>query len=203
MKYNEAMQNPFLTTKYLITETDPLRLPHIDAEVAFVGRSNVGKSSLMCGLCENKKLARVSKTPGRTRAINVFEVHHGKWLVDLPGYGYADAPEKERNYWPEMIGHYLGGRPNLKCVFVLVDSFVGASPLDQELLIWLKEKQIPYKVVGTKADRLTQNEQKHHRTEIAKSIGQTFESLAWVSSKEGYGMKSFRQDVMKALGMKS
>jgi GTP-binding protein len=94
----ERMSLTLNKTTYWRSETSADRLPEAMAEVTFVGRSNAGKSSLICALCENSQLARISKRPGRTRAINIFEATRGRWLVDLPGYGFAEGPERERNY---------------------------------------------------------------------------------------------------------
>lgn len=195
------MKTPLLQARYLITETDPQRLPPSQAEVTFVGRSNVGKSSLICALCENKKLARVSKTPGRTRGINVFEVRRERWLVDLPGFGYAVAPQKEREYWPKMIGAYLNSRPQLSLVLVLIDAELGLSDIDLSVLHWLNERKIPCHIVGTKVDRLNHARQIEHRARLASSLGMTPEEIYWVSAQKGYGMSELQMDVAKALNL--
>ncbi len=195
------MNNQLRQTRFLLEETDAVRLPESLAEVAVVGRSNVGKSSTLCALCENKGLARVSKTPGRTRGINVFEAAKGKWLVDLPGYGYADAPKREREYWPKMIGNYLGGRPNMKMIFVLVDAELGIGPADMSMLHWLKDQKTPCRVVGTKVDRMGGSRQWEYRKKMAASIGLNPEEIHWTSSKKGYGVKELRNEVIEALGL--
>lgn len=194
------MKNPFLSTKHLLTETDARRLPPSLAEITFVGRSNVGKSSLICGLCENKKLARVSKTPGRTRGLNVFEVRRGRWLVDLPGFGYAEVPQKEREYWPKMIGGYLV-RPQVSTVFVLMDAERGILPIDLSLLHWLKEKNISFKIVGTKVDRLNHSQQIESRKVMASFLELAPEEIFWVSGKLGYGLNELRTAVAQILGV--
>ena len=132
------------------------KLDHAQAEVAFVGRSNVGKSSLVNELCGRRLLAKVSKTPGKTRTINVFSVRYGKWLVDLPGYGFAAVSIKERNNWKHMIEQYISSRPSLKAIFVLVDGYVGATALDRQMLAWLKSKGMSYRIIVNKIDRITQ-----------------------------------------------
>jgi ribosome biogenesis GTP-binding protein YsxC/EngB len=126
------MKEPLRQTKFLIAETDPMRVYPAQAEVALVGRSNVGKSSTLCALCDNKTLARVSKMPGRTRGINVFEAVKGRWIVDLPGYGFAMGPQKEREYWPKMIGNYLSGRKSMALVLVLVDGELGIGTKNKQ-----------------------------------------------------------------------
>ena len=191
--------NRLLNTRYLLSETDPKRLPPSFSEVTFVGRSNVGKSSLICALTEDKKLARVSKLPGRTRAVNVFEVKPKRWLVDLPGYGFAVAPQKLHDYWPKMIGGYITLRPNLAMVYILIEADQGVGPLDLSLLHWLHEQNIPCRIVGTKADRLNQIQQIEKRGTMASSLGLNPEDLYWVSAKMGYGMKELRADVSDTL----
>ena len=187
--------------RYIITETDPKLLPLSLAEVTFVGRSNVGKSSLICALCENKKLARVSKTPGRTRGINVFEVRHDRWLVDLPGFGFSVAPQKQREYWPKMISGYLTSRPQLPLVLVLIEAERGPSQLDFSFLQWMSEKKIPCAFVATKVDRLSPAHQIEQRARMASALGITPAEMYWVSAQKGYGMNELRLDVAKALGL--
>jgi GTP-binding protein len=192
----DALKN----TRYLISETDPLRLPSADAEIAFVGHSNVGKSSLICSLSENKKLARVSNTPGRTRAVNVFEVKKGRWIVDLPGYGEAVGRREEVDYWPKMIRRYLAGRPNMVWVGLLLDAEFGVGDEEAAMLDWLTEKKIPARIIVNKVDRLGLEKQKLARASIAESLGISPEDLVWISAKEEYGMKVFRREVAEALG---
>jgi len=192
-------QNLLLNTHYLMSETDQKRLPESLAEVTFVGRSNVGKSSLICALTDNNKLARVSKLPGRTRAINIFEVRKNYWLVDLPGYGYAVAPEKEREYWPTMIGGYITLRPKLAMVYILIDADLGVGPQDISLLHWLHGLKVPCLIVGTKVDRIGRDRQREKRKIMANSLGLEAEDIFWVSAKKGYGIKELRADVVESL----
>lgn len=194
------MIDPLLGARYFMSETDSSRLPAAEAEVTFVGRSNVGKSSLICALCQNKTLARVSKTPGRTQAINVYETARGRWLVDLPGYGYAEATKKLKEYWPEMIRGYLSGRPNLKMVFVLVDAERGVGPLDLEMLHGLRETGVPACIVATKVDRLGSSRRLELRAAFAGTLGLASEDIHWVSAKKTDGMRGLRQEVLTALG---
>jgi GTP-binding protein len=180
--------------KYLISETAPDRLGSCAAEVTFVGRSNVGKSSLLNALCR-KDLARVSSTPGRTRTINVFAAAADRWIVDLPGYGYAQGGQAERAGWGPMIEGYLKGRPSLKAIFVLVDAKVGPTKLDLDMLRWLQSKGLPWRVVATKADQVKRSVAAARRRDAAQAMGILPENLAWVSVNENVGVKELRAEV--------
>ncbi|MDR0448859.1 MAG: ribosome biogenesis GTP-binding protein YihA/YsxC [Rickettsiales bacterium] len=126
-------------------------------EFAFVGRSNVGKSSLINMITGFGKLARVSNTPGRTRAINMFEFS-GRILVDLPGYGFASGAKSEIKQWNETLNGYLSGRGNLRKVFLLIDARRGVMPIDGEAINALKKMKIDYSVVFTKIDKIPKAE---------------------------------------------
>jgi GTP-binding protein len=195
------MKEPFQQTKYFITKTDPAELPASAVEIAMVGRSNVGKSSLINAICQNNKLARVSNMPGRTRGVNVYDVVRGKWLVDLPGYGYAVGPKRQRDYFPKMIGLYLSGRASLSLVLLLLDAEVGVSPVDMSMFEWLKEKNIPVRIVGTKVDRLAPTKQLEARTRLASSLGLLPQDVAWVSAKKGYGISPLKQELKEMLSL--
>jgi GTP-binding protein len=130
------------------------QLPEDDIpEVAFAGRSNVGKSSLINTLTNRKDLARTSNTPGRTQELNFFNLGNVINLVDMPGYGYAKVSKAQRYDWNALIFDYLRGRPQLKCVFVLVDARHGVKDSDEELMKMLDQAAVPYRVVLTKADK--------------------------------------------------
>src|SRR5688572_9930815 len=118
------------------------RLPESRAEVAFVGRSNVGKSSLINALGNNKQLAMTSKTPGRTRLLNCFALDEGRTLVDCPGYGYASAPAKMREGWQRMAERYLLEREPLTMILVLVDGEIGPTKLDVQMLDWVRAETL-------------------------------------------------------------
>lgn len=184
---------------YWRSETSGDRLPPSLAEVTFVGRSNAGKSSLICGLCKNPQLARVSKRPGRTRAINVFEASRGRWLVDLPGYGFAEGPAKERNYWPKMIGEYISLRPTLAAVYLIIDAEAGPSPVDRSMLDWLRANDKQFRVVVNKIDKLGKSREAEHRTLIAQALGVQESELIWVSAKSDEGMHKLRRHVTETL----
>jgi GTP-binding protein len=135
-------------------------------EVAFAGRSNVGKSSLINALFNQKKLAKTSSTPGRTQQLNFFNFDDKLYLVDLPGYGYAEAPEKLVKQWQAILRTYLRGRPNLRRVFVLIDSRRGIKKEDAEIMKMLDEAAVSYQIILTKADKVS-------ATELDKTLAAT------------------------------
>ncbi len=126
-------------------------------EVAFAGRSNVGKSTLINCLLNRKKIARTSSTPGKTRQLNYFKINQKIYFVDLPGYGFAKAPKTERVQWRRLIENFLTQSPNLKGVVSIIDSRIGPTKLDLQLLEWLKNLNIPIILVVTKSDKLSKS----------------------------------------------
>ena len=156
-----------LQLRFVSSATRTHQLPESDAEVAFVGRSNVGKSSLINALANQKQLARVSNTPGRTQLINLFEHVGGGTVVDLPGYGYAKVPGHVRKDWGAMIEGYLLDREGLEMVFVLVDGPIGPTPLDQQMLDWLRDNDVPHTVVATKMDKVKSSKRRTRKRDLA------------------------------------
>ena len=142
-----------LQLRFVITAMSVRDLPGSPAEIAVVGRSNVGKSSLLNALANHRQLAKVSNTPGRTQAINLFVRPDGSTLVDLPGYGYAQVPGRLRDGWQEMIEGYLLGREPLVLTLVLVDGEIGPTKLDIQMLEWLRHEGVPHGIVATKLDK--------------------------------------------------
>ena len=143
---------------FLLSVTSMAQLPEIDParsldEIAFAGRSNVGKSTLINALTNQKNLARASNTPGRTQQINFFDLGHRLMLVDLPGYGYAKAPKADVKRWSRLVNDYLRGRPNLRRVCLLIDSRHGLKPVDEEAMELLDKAAVVYQIVLTKADK--------------------------------------------------
>ena len=143
------------TAEFVISNTDYKRCPSPQmAEYAFIGRSNVGKSSLINALVNNKNLAKTSARPGKTQLINLFLINKTWYLVDLPGYGFAKISKTKRAEFHDMISEYLLNRTNLMCLFVLIDSRHNPQAIDQEFIQWLAENEIPFVLVFTKTDKL-------------------------------------------------
>ena len=144
---------------------------HNNPEIAFAGRSNVGKSSLINGLLNRKNLARTSSTPGKTITINFYLVNKEFFFVDLPGYGYAKAARTERAKWGKMIEKYLNNRPNLKSVCLLVDSRIPPTADDQQMFNWIVEAGFEPVVIATKTDKLSKNQTIRSLGIIRKTLG--------------------------------
>lgn len=145
------------SAKYLISSPDFEKCPKPDMpEYAFIGRSNVGKSSLINMLCNNEKLAKTSSAPGKTQMINHFIINQEWYLVDLPGYGFAKVSLSSRRRWEQMIENYLRKRENLTMIFVLIDARHTPQKIDLDFLNQLDKWQIPFALVFTKADKETQ-----------------------------------------------
>ena len=145
------------TAEFLISSSRADQCPPTGGkpEYAFIGRSNVGKSSLINMLTRRKGLAMTSATPGKTLLINHFSINGGEWfLVDLPGYGYAKRGKKEMERLTHLISHYVCGREELTCLFVLIDSRLTPQKIDLEFIEWLGEEGVPFAIVFTKGDKL-------------------------------------------------
>jgi len=185
--------------RFLVSAPDARQLGACYAEVALVGRSNVGKSSLLNALTSQPQLARISRTPGRTRLINVFLAGPDRWIVDLPGYGYAAGPRAESDTWQDMIEGYLLGRPTLRVVYVLVDAEVGPTALDLQMLGWLRHVRLPHRIVAAKADQVKPGRQVARRRDVAAALGLDPDAIAWVSSKKGKGLTELRNELAALL----
>lgn len=140
---------------FISSETNINKLPETDLpEIAFIGRSNVGKSTLINMLCNNNKLAKTSSTPGKTQTINHFLINEKWYIVDLPGFGYAKVSKTLREFWGKFITRYLLKRDNLHNLFLLVDARLDPQKKDLEFINWLGAKQIPFAIIFTKIDKI-------------------------------------------------
>ncbi len=166
-------------------------------EVAFAGRSNVGKSTLINTMINRKNLARISSRPGRTRLINFFKVNDEFMFADLPGYGWAGVSKAERISWRRMVEEYLEGRNELRAVVLIVDLRRGAEDEEQDLVDWLEDREIPAVIVGTKADKLKRGALAKARRELADSLGISIEEAITFSGKTNQGRSELWSRLMK------
>ena len=188
-----------LQLKFVQSATRVHQLPELGPEVAFVGRSNVGKSSLINALAHQRQLARVSNTPGRTQLINVFSHVAGGAVVDLPGYGYAKVPGHIRGDWSSMIEGYLLEREELVMVFVLVDGEIGPTPLDVQMLEWLRYNDVPHTVVATKSDKVKSAKRQRRKRDLAEGCMLEQGDIVWVSASKNVGIERLRDFVISHL----
>ena len=161
-------------------------------EVAVVGRSNVGKSSLINALSHHKGLAKVSKTPGRTQLINYFSMGGSAAVVDLPGYGFANAPARVRATWQAMIEDYLLERDELVMIMVLVDGEIGPTKLDVQMLEWLQSHGLPHTVIATKHDKVKSSVRDKRKRELAAKCNLDPKQVVWVSASKNVGIDQLR-----------
>jgi len=164
--------------EFIISNTDIKKCPKADIpEYAFIGRSNVGKSSLINMLTERKSLAKVSGKPGKTQLINHFLINKLWYLVDLPGYGYAGVSKSKRYEFAQFIKKYLLKRENLMCLFVLLDSRLKPQAIDLEFIQWLGENSIPFVICFTKQDKLSKKESAENMAIYKKELLKSWEEL--------------------------
>jgi GTP-binding protein len=163
----------FMTSSPSVDQCPKGNLP----EYAFIGRSNVGKSSLINMLVERKNLAKTSSTPGKTRLINHFNIDDAWYLADLPGYGYAKVSKKQRESFAKMIEQYAQKRENLVCFFVLVDSRIPPQQLDLDFIEWLGDSNLPFVIVYTKIDKVSQKERSQTITKMHKELSEYWEEM--------------------------
>jgi GTP-binding protein len=171
-------------------------LPPADRlEVCFAGRSNVGKSSLINALTGRKNLARASNTPGRTQEINYFTLGEGRYLVDLPGYGYAEAPPALVAKWQRLLRAYLAGRATLRRAFVLIDCRHGIKAVDEEILTLLDRSAVTFQVVLTKADKVRAADREKVLAQVRAALAKhpaAFPEIVLTSSEKGEGVETLR-----------
>jgi GTP-binding protein len=177
-----------LQLRFVTSAKRHVDLPDSPAEVAFVGRSNVGKSSLINALANHRQLAKVSNTPGRTQLINMFAVPSGGTIIDLPGYGYAAVPGREKAGWQAMIEQYLLEREPLELVFVLVDGEIGPTTLDEQMLAWFRANGVAHQVVATKLDKVKPSRLAGRKQQLARGCDLDEGDVFWVSARVGTGI---------------
>jgi GTP-binding protein len=169
-------------------------------EVAFAGRSNVGKSSLINTLLNRKGLARTSSAPGKTQSINFYLINGSFCLVDLPGYGYAKVPKQVRKQWSPLIEKYCQTRENLCGVVVILDSRIGPTPLDLTLISWLTDLSLPVIFTMTKSDKLSKNKIAQALHQTAKALSIDPKQILSFSSQTGEGKKRLWQEMLHHIG---
>jgi GTP-binding protein len=159
------------TAEFVNSVTDLKQLPaaHLP-EIVFIGRSNVGKSSLINKICNKAKLAKTSSVPGRTRMLNYYLINEEFYLVDLPGYGYAKVPEQIKTGWRKLVEEYISSRKNIKLVFELMDSRHDPTYLDQLMITWLEYYELNYAIVLTKADKISVNKMERQIYRTSKIV---------------------------------
>ncbi|MBK8013431.1 MAG: YihA family ribosome biogenesis GTP-binding protein [Deltaproteobacteria bacterium] len=187
---------------FVTSAVNPQGYPAPDRpEIAFVGRSNVGKSSLLNAIVR-QKIARASKTPGRTQQINFFDVEDREAafrIADLPGYGFARVPTEVQQTWPSMIEDYLQNRPCLRALLLLVDLRHEAQPADHEAVAWLRSLRRPIDLflLGTKADRLAKAHQKVALIRLSDALGVPRERTGLASAASGVGLDAIRKTLLE------
>ena len=171
-------------------------LPEPDRiEICFAGRSNVGKSTLINALTGRKGLARASNTPGRTQEINFFTVGPEHYLVDLPGYGFANAPVAVVEKWQKLLKQYLSGRPSLRRAFMLIDARHGVKPVDEEIMVLLDRSAVTFQAVLTKADKVKAKDRERVLAQVREKLSKhpaAFPEIVLTSSEKGDGIETLR-----------
>lgn len=191
--------NLFQNAKFFTTVNHLKDLPDTPAEIAFVGRSNAGKSSAINTLCNHVRLAYVSKTPGRTQHINFFELSDGNFMVDLPGYGYAEVPEAVRRHWVQLLGNYLQTRKELIGLVLIMDCRHPLKPLDMQMLDFFEATGRPVHILLSKADKLSKNDQIKTLSSVKKALKPFMErqevSVQLFSSLKKQGIEQVNETV--------
>jgi len=195
------MKKKLQNTTFLTSAAKSSQFPKDQGkEVAFLGRSNSGKSSLINKICRQNSLARVSKVPGRTQAINFFNITDNLRLVDLPGYGFAKVPKKIKNQWGVLINRYLENRVSLKSVVVVMDIRHPAKLMDYQLLEWCKHHNLPTHVMLTKTDKLKKNDAKKKELQIRQDLAEMqLSSIHQFSAITGEGVDKLCKVLEKCL----
>lgn len=193
-----------ISAKCAISAVGPKQYPKTGyPEIVMAGRSNVGKSSLINSLCARRALARTSAQPGKTQTLNFFEVNHQLYLVDLPGYGYAATSKAQQKAWSEFILHYLQNGDKLALILHLIDLRHEPMQNDKEASLWLTRRDIPYIIVGTKADKVSRGRRQAHIAAIRKGLNLPSEVPALVySSETGEGRDELWRQIRSVLAGK-
>jgi len=166
------------SSEFIVSNKEVHKCPAQDKpEYAFIGRSNVGKSSLINMLVNKKNLAKTSSTPGKTRLINHFLINGAWYLVDLPGIGFAKISKKEREFWLEMINDYLLKRKNILNTFILVDSRISPQKTDIDFINWMGERELPFTILFTKADKNSKKDLSKNISVFKKTLNEFWEDL--------------------------
>ena len=187
--------------RFVAAATAPAQLPRLPhPEIAFAGRSNVGKSSLLNRLVGRQRLARVSKTPGRTQQLNFFVVDERLTFVDLPGYGFARVPASVQEQWKRLVESYLAGRKRLRAVVVIVDLRRGVEPDDALLLDYLHAHRVPAIIVATKADKLGYGERQRRAAALRSVAPAPVRAVVVCSSSSGDGIEQLWHEIERCAG---
>jgi len=191
------------SAEFVTSATRPSEYPPADLpEIAFAGRSNVGKSSLINTLVNRRHLVKTSSTPGRTRLINFFNINQDLIFVDLPGYGYARVPAAVQKKWGPMIESYLTGRRTLKAVVLIMDARRSPGTREADFIDWLDYHGIAAVLVATKTDKLAKTKMAKQHADIARSLGVEKKDLILFSAKTRRGREMLWDSILSAAGMK-
>lgn len=182
-----------------IVDSNHRPTPHFP-EIAFAGRSNVGKSSLINKLVSKNNLARISKSPGKTRTINYYLINQNFYMVDLPGYGFARVSKAERESWRRVIEKYILNNKKLKSLYILIDSKVGLQKNDRQLLEWIVHHKIPFRIILTKSDKISRNLQNVRIKELHNLIDGIDPSFIFIfSARNNVGREEILQSIEQLL----
>lgn len=189
------------TVEFIKSAVKPDQYPEYDfPEIAFAGRSNVGKSSLINTLIQRRDMVKTSSKPGCTQLINFFSVNETLSFVDLPGYGYAKVSKKIREQWQPMINAYISSRSSLRGLILLIDIRRDPETEEFDLVAWLEEHQMPYLVILTKADKLSKTQQKKRQTAICARLNCEPDSVILFSAKTRMGRETIWDEIESLIG---
>lgn len=190
------------SSEFVTSAVKPEHYPEaVLPEIAFAGRSNVGKSSLINTILNRKKLVKTSSTPGRTQLINFFDINKEFSFVDLPGYGYAKVPTRVKKDWGGMIETYITKRETLRCVVLLIDIRRTPGKEDIDIINWLDQNMIPHLIVLTKADKFSNQKRGKHHSKIAEALGCDKKDLTLFSSKSRLGKDALWKNIESYLAL--